>query len=332
MPINNTLHISRFKSIKELTLPCKRVNVFIGEPNTGKSNILEALGMFSFLAYSSSGRRAARQMAHEFVRFERTSNIFYDEDLDHIIEIQYDTVSAAIGFNKDTLEGEYEKNGKLIGEIAGDYDLFYRVGRLSSSDASQFKYYRFAVRENFPEKQSRFLLPPTGDNLLSLLRGNREILRIISQPFQARGLRLGLRPQEETLEIVKEVEAVIISYPYSLVSDTLQRITFYMAAILSNKDSVLIFEEPESHAFPYYTKQLAEAIALDENNNRYFITTHNPYLLLPLLSKAPKKDIAVNIVYYEDYQTKVKQLSDQDLAELGEIDVFSNLERYLESK
>ena len=35
------------------------------------------------------------------------------------------------------------------------------------------------------------------------------------------------------------------------------------AAILSNKDSVLVFEKPESHAFPYYVKYLAEIIALD---------------------------------------------------------------------
>ena len=40
------LHIKNFKSIKELDLNCARVNVFIGEPNTGKSNILEAIGIY----------------------------------------------------------------------------------------------------------------------------------------------------------------------------------------------------------------------------------------------------------------------------------------------
>ena len=85
------------------------------------------------------------------------------------------------------------------------------------------------------------------------------------------------------IEILKEFEDIIVSYPYQLSSDTLRRIIFYMAAILSNKDSVLIFEEPESHAFPYYTKYLAELIALDERKNQYFMSTHNPYFLLPLL-------------------------------------------------
>ena len=38
------LEIKNFKSVEHLELSCRRVNVLIGEPNTGKSNILEALG------------------------------------------------------------------------------------------------------------------------------------------------------------------------------------------------------------------------------------------------------------------------------------------------
>lgn len=35
------VEIKNFKSIKDLRLDCKRVNIFIGKPNVGKSNILE---------------------------------------------------------------------------------------------------------------------------------------------------------------------------------------------------------------------------------------------------------------------------------------------------
>ena len=41
----NWVDIKNFKSIKDLHLNCKRVNVFIGKPNVGKSNILEGLGL-----------------------------------------------------------------------------------------------------------------------------------------------------------------------------------------------------------------------------------------------------------------------------------------------
>lgn len=41
------LSISHFKSIKELNLEPERINVFVERPNVGKSNILEALSLFS---------------------------------------------------------------------------------------------------------------------------------------------------------------------------------------------------------------------------------------------------------------------------------------------
>ena len=56
------LEIRNFKSIRHLTLNCNRINVFIGEPNVGKSNILESLGLLSFLAH---GRPLNDYVRHE---------------------------------------------------------------------------------------------------------------------------------------------------------------------------------------------------------------------------------------------------------------------------
>ena len=42
------LSIANFKSIRQLDIDCKKINLFIGEPNTGKSNILEALALLSW--------------------------------------------------------------------------------------------------------------------------------------------------------------------------------------------------------------------------------------------------------------------------------------------
>ena len=67
-----SLEIKNFKSIKSLKLGCKRLNIFIGEPNTGKSNILESIGMFSFLYYT----HGLGYNLHDFVRFESTSTHF----------------------------------------------------------------------------------------------------------------------------------------------------------------------------------------------------------------------------------------------------------------
>jgi len=123
---------------------------------------------------------------------------------------------------------------------------------------------------------------------------------------------------------------VIIAHPYSVVSDTLQRVVFHIAAMETNRDSILIFEEPEAHSFPFYTKYIAERIAFDESN-QYFISTHNPYFLLAVLEKTPKENIAIFVTYLRDYQTQVKALSEQELEEILDldVDVFFNLERFL---
>ena len=47
-PMNNaitTLRIQNFKSIKDVEMKPRRVNILIGEPNVGKSNILEAMSL-----------------------------------------------------------------------------------------------------------------------------------------------------------------------------------------------------------------------------------------------------------------------------------------------
>lgn len=208
----STLHISRFKSIRELALSCKRINLFIGEPNTGKSNILETIGMFSFLYYSRYG---SMDKARQFVRFERTSNLFCDEDLDPPMVIECDDTALKLEYRGGRFQGQCSKGGSPVALFAGDHNNIPHHSQHSGFDAaSQFKFYRFSVKEAFPRPESDFLLPPSGDNLLSLLLGNRELRSMVNQPFSSIGLRLGLRPQEGKIEVVNQFEDVIISYPY----------------------------------------------------------------------------------------------------------------------
>ncbi|OGO21717.1 MAG: hypothetical protein A2Z28_01660 [Chloroflexi bacterium RBG_16_51_9] len=320
-----TLEIKNFKSIKQLKLDCRRINIFIGEPNTGKSNILETLGIFSYGAYNRYGN------LRNFIRFERISNLFYDESLDDPVRIALDDTNFSLSLQKGRFEGQIYSKGALAANIIGDYDnMGFASGQYDM--LAPFKFYTFNIQKDFPLRESDFLLPPSGQNLMTLMLTHKDLRSLANDIFAKFGLRLGIRPQENRIEVVKQLEDIIVSYPYSLTSDTLQRIIFHLFAILSNKDSILVFEEPESHSFPYYTKYFAETIALDKQdkrNNQYFISTHNPYLLLPLLEKASQDDVAVFITYFEDYQTKVKPLNADEMKEIMEIDVFSNLDRFL---
>ncbi len=313
------LEIKDFKSIKHLKLDCKRVNVFIGKPNTGKSNLLESVGIFS-LPY-------VLENLTEIVRFENMVNLFHDQDVSQRIEITADAFSLAMRFEN----GKFKVNENKLGL---NYDLDHegrvKVGGLQTAP---FKFYRFSAMDKFAKMEPNFLLPPKGENLLQVLFVNKELRKIIADLFSEYRLRIVLKPQEHKIETQKEIDDIIISSPYSLVSDTLQRVVFYLVAIETNKDSTIIFEEPEAHAFPYYTKFLAERIALDEAN-QYFVSTHNPYFLLSVLAKTPKDDIGIFITYLEDYQTKVRSLTENEMSEILDLDasVFFNLNRFLGEK
>jgi hypothetical protein len=178
---------------------------------------------------------------------------------------------------------------------------------------------------------SDFLLPTQGDNLLHIILTRKDLSSLISTLFKKYGYRIVFKPPEGKIEVQKEQEDIIVSIPYALSSETLQRITFYLAAIYSNKKSIISFEEPEAHAFPYYMKYLAEKISMDRVNNQYFIATHNPYFLMSIIEKTPKEDIATFVTYFEEYQTKVKPLSQEEteIAMSMGADFFLNIDQFI---
>lgn len=322
-----TLEIQNFKSIKQLKLDCKKINIFIGKPNTGKSNILESMGLFSFAAYYGYGD------LHNFIRYERMSNLFYDEHIEDPIVVRYGDFTLTMIFRPGQFLYEINQAERSLAYFSGDYNSL-SAHSVETGLLHLFKTYNFSIQRVFQQTQAEFLLPPSGANLMALMLAKKELRVLANEIFQNYGLRLGLRPQENKIEVIKQLDDIIVSYPYSLTSDTLQRIIFHLFAVISNKDSVITFEEPESHAFPYYTKYLAEKIALDSQGNQYFITTHNPYFLLPVLEKAPQDAVNVFITYYEDYQTKVKALTTAELAKIMEMDadVFFNIDSFLGDK
>jgi len=324
-----TLRIENFKSIKSLKLDCKKINLFIGEPNTGKSNILEALGVLSHIGHGSSIKN--------FVRFEVMTDLYYDRILEYPIKISFDKESLQIDFRNGRFRGSYcvQKNDVTTETVDIIFSYNYTgQGHIPKFRAfRKFKFYRFAKNANFPDQNSEYLIPPDGRNLLAVIMTRKTLRNILNGIFGKFGYRPVFRPQDGRIEVLKETEGIIFSFPYSLASETLQRVVFYLAATHSNKDSILSFEEPEAHAFPYYTKYLAEIIALDKNNNQYFISTHNPYFLTSVLEKAPKKEVAIFATTFQNYQTKVTPLTEKQkekiLEDMG-YDFFFNIDKFLD--
>lgn len=317
-----TLDIKGFKSIRDLHLDCKRINVFIGEPNTGKSNILEALGFLSFCAWGGNLR--------DYVRFETVQQLFYDGIVDPGCwrlkcgggtEVEVVAVYKNDGY-------QFAWNQKEF--LSLRHDGVLASGWRSRKDLSFIRFYRPGSFDKMQAKELGGLLPPDGRNLVAQVYSSRELRQLAADYFAPYGLQLVIKPHEHKFEVQKQQDGVVVGFPFHLASDTLQRVIFYAVAIDSNHDATLVFEEPEAHAFPYYTKHLGERIALDENKNQYFIATHNPYLLTAIWEKSASDDVAVFATYYRDYETRVKPLTQEDMASLFEADPFLGVSHLVE--
>lgn len=94
-----SLAIQRFKSIQSLTLACRKINVFIGPPDTGKTNILEALFLVSCIGWSRPIGPALRLRAE--IGFDP---LFYRQFFDAPIEIALSLKSRRDGINADAVE------------------------------------------------------------------------------------------------------------------------------------------------------------------------------------------------------------------------------------
>jgi AAA15 family ATPase/GTPase len=311
------LSIRNFKSIKKLDFKAKRVNVFIGEPNTGKSNILEALGMFSLVHNYKTGEVP--------IRYQKVDNLFYDNEtsVDNELQVKADNYSYRLNYDKVVIA--VEEDGVEREMLA--FDLERKSGSSALLNVP-IKFYQFKVLENYREYGDS-LNPPYGSNLFNVLMNNKPLKSMVSALLKEKGYRLGLRVKDKEIEVIKEIEEVIYTYPYHSLSDPLQRIIFYWAAIETNKDSTILLEEPESHMSPFYIRDIAERIARD-TNNQYLLVTHNPYFLVPLIEKTKLSDLNVFVTYLEDYQTKLKRLTRDDISELTDMDtdVFFNLDKF----
>ncbi len=378
------LRIQNFKSLKDVTLHPRRVNLIIGEPNVGKSNLLEAMTLLGGITYEQT-----EKFMGSFIRYEEPRQLFYDNLVGNTIKVETDRDVAVLLFDRGDKLFKYlflnssaykylvdktvpvPKRRSLSSEVAlairylsqeketldrhpslsktkliyadFDTDAAVRLSKKSANDIRWFslqsslilKPYTFQKRAAVNEESGNiYLNPPHGDNLIEIIQSYSPLRQEIGSMFERYDQKLQLRVSERLLEVIKDHDGIIYSFPYSSVADTLQRIIFYLAAIESNDDAVLLFEEPEAHSFPVYVSKLGRRI-VESTNNQFFIDTHSPYLITEILETmltddAQAGELAMFAAYYEDHQTKVHQLSDEEIRSIRNdgIDVFYNMKRF----
>lgn len=124
---------------------------------------------------------------------------------------------------------------------------------------------------------------------------------------------------EERLKITRE-QSVKINFASSGQQEALWILNMIFDALLLDKKSLFIIEEPESNLFPNAQKLVAEFISLAQNKgkNQILITTHSPYIL----------GTVNNLLYARKIEEKVEQGKLDEIISVHQRIDFNNFSAY----
>lgn len=328
------LQISRFKSISSLTLPCRKVNVFVGPPDTGKTNILDALTFLSCLGWNLG--------PWDILRLSKATGfepLFFRQFVDKPIEIRHNSHTVRLTM-------QLPERSLVVKPSLQDANVYHLHPEPQSSvhipALSPFRVYRYLSATEWkyqchaPEGTSA-VTPPSGANLIYLARHHSAINEFFKSELSTLASTPQRKPRfdsrDNTYYLSEDRNDEFVNYHLELLSDSVKRFIFYGAVILSSTSAHLVLDEPDVCAFPPYPKILGEMIAADQNN-QYFLTTHNPYFLSALIEKTPKDKLAIFVCSRNaDGATISTLLSESDMARLVEMgaSLFFNLKEFVRS-
>ena len=252
------LSISRFESIRELQMDCRKVNVLIGAPDTGKTNILEALHFLSRLGWNlplDASLRLSQQQGFDA--------LFYRQFFDQPFEIAGDAfrVTAMVaGPGIRHLNVAISNYGSADVPFAHQFNVpgFQDLRYYSFADAGQWAY-----RTDF-HWEPRSLRLRHGQNLMYIARHNERVYDFLKELVAELDWKLRFDSGSKRFVLSEVRKDDIIDYNLELLSDSIKRYFFFGAILLTSKNAVLIFDEPDVQAFPPYPKQLGRMIAEDD--------------------------------------------------------------------
>jgi len=303
------LHIENFKSIHNLDIELRKVNVFIGENGCGKSNILEAVALASAAQddrlknddLAAKGIRVTRpdMMINSFLGVKEKKNIIIDS-----------TITSNYLLKTDLSP----KSNDITSAWTNEYSIFSHVRFLDIDDITKIKADSLHAKHISPyiiyelqtnplrgfNKQSYEVPGRNGENLDFLLESFSEkewtlILNhskfiswldeggiIVDKDGELAGKRLKLRSDSKLYFRDKFMQKKNNVFSVENANEGALHILFYLALFISKKTpSFFAIDNIENALNPYLCRHLMKNIAelANKNEKQALITTHNPAVL-----------------------------------------------------
>lgn len=322
------IEIERFRGIRNASIQgFRRINLFFGKNNCGKSSLLEAL----FLA--SGGANPMLPVNVNFMRGYGKSRLndlnleFYNLDPEQPIHIK-----LTDGDVRDLNISFFEKRQNSISLNADDANILSNVeeGRyglkfdFKVNNQSYVSWLRFdssspgnasvVAPKHYVESLRCTYLSPKYDFNASI-QGLKNILQNKDEHFIIEGLQL-LEPQVKDFIFSDNEMLVDIGLskriPVNMLGDGARKIVSLLTAVYNCKDGLLLVDEI-SNGFHHSVMCSLWKVLIDasvKNNTQLFVTTHD------LDSIKGLRDAAIN--KYADYVASFKLLKSSD----GELKAF----------
>jgi predicted ATPase len=332
----SNISIKNFKSIKDISVSTKSLNLLMGLNGMGKSSFLQMLlvlmqsddlekkiiNLDGIFIDVGQGRDALYEFSSEdFIEF----GLCFDKKSEFKWKLHYQTDK-----DKLTAENGYESNDMQYFRNQTSKFQFIRAERVSPQDLYE------ASSVIVSDKKQIGISGEYAAYYLNIWGSKDKVQKSLQHP-KASGATLleqinawmgEISPGVQiNTKYVPEIDEVILDYNFTLDFGKTKPyksknvgfgITYVLPVLLllltAEEGKIIIIENPESHIHPRGQAELGKLIALAANaGSQLFIETHSDHILNGIRVAAKEQKISkdqVNILYFEKKTTDLEQYSE----------------------
>lgn len=294
------LIIKNFKSLKDVNVELRNINVFAGSNGVGKSSLIQSILLAKTTAEQFSNARNEIEINGSYnLQLGRSEHLLNFSSEDEHIEFEFETITEDIVMNylvdifdkpfTLSLNEEVSKNIELFNSI----NLYYLgAERVGPSKGQSF------------DPQQKLKTGYKGEYTNHVIsRADILNLRVDESMFNPDGLERFSTQVEAWMKLVfpgfkftyneiKDVDMVSVQYGHENLPQFIPQtatgfgITYTLpiitAALLATikKDGILIVENPEAHLHPFGQSRLGQFLALISMNGvQVIIETHSEHII-----------------------------------------------------